>query len=114
MHGSDIKPANILVDRRGHLVLCDFGHAIAVPKHTPLDEIEDALHSSLSDETCGTAVYRAPEMLYGEDYNCQVDMWSIGVLILELWMGHVRSLVSVRVVSLCSSLVLVHVSERRS
>jgi serine/threonine protein kinase len=65
----DIKPANFLLgDSQGDVVkLCDFGLAIALPRHGKLYG------------TCGTAPYKAPEMLKGCGYLEKVDVWSLGV-----------------------------------
>ncbi len=29
---------------------------------------------------CGTPLYLSPEMVKKESYNCQTDIWSIGIL----------------------------------
>jgi len=32
--------------------------------------------------------YRAPELILGEEqYNCSIDMWSIGCVIAEMYLG---------------------------
>ena len=36
---------------------------------------------------CGTLDYVSPEILSGEQYDCKVDIWSIGVLTYELLTG---------------------------
>ncbi|KAL8410593.1 hypothetical protein RB596_000322 [Gaeumannomyces avenae] len=70
----DVKPANVLVKSRTpvHVLLTDFDLASA--------------SSSLRDK-CGTLYYVAPEVLSGNKYTSKVDMWSLGMLALEMAFG---------------------------
>ncbi|CZR54487.1 related to cAMP-dependent protein kinase type 2 [Phialocephala subalpina] len=70
----DIKPENILLDRHGHLKLCDFSFA---------KEIED-----ITWTLCGTPDYLAPEVLSSKGYNRSVDWWALGILIYEMLCGY--------------------------
>jgi len=70
----DLKPQNLLVDAKGNLKICSFGLARAVCP--PLRQ--------LTHEVV-TLWYRAPEILLGaEKYSLAVDMWSCGVIFLEM------------------------------
>jgi len=70
----DLKPQNLLIDRKGKIKLADFGlaRAFAPPINTLTHEIV-------------TLWYRAPEVLLGcTRYSCGVDIWSIGCIIAEM------------------------------
>ena len=73
----DIKPQNFLLDAKTYeLVLCDFGSAKILEKN----------QSSIA-YIC-SRYYRAPELIFGAtEYNNQIDIWSIGLVIAELIYG---------------------------
>lgn len=73
----DIKPQNILIDIKDHrLAICDFGSA----KKLRSGESSVAYICS--------RYYRAPELILGEDrYGTAVDVWSIGCVIAETFLG---------------------------
>ncbi|CAF9939546.1 MAG: hypothetical protein HETSPECPRED_001811 [Heterodermia speciosa] len=66
----DLKPDNILVEQRSPLRLqfADFGLANDQPDLKTF---------------CGTERYAAPEIFMGESYTTAVDVWSLGVIVLE-------------------------------
>lgn len=71
----DIKMENILLDKRGHVQLIDFGLSKWL---------------KMGDRTCticGTIQYMAPEILSVEPYDHSVDWWSLGILIYALLSG---------------------------
>merc|ERR1719247_2611472 len=74
----DLKPQNLLVDRRGDtLKLADFGLARAfnVPIRPYTHEVV-------------TLWYRAPEVLLGEErYATPMDIWSLGCILAEMATG---------------------------
>jgi serine/threonine protein kinase len=61
----DVKPANFLVTSHGAVKLCDFG----------LAEMEKV--SGITGLT-GTAPFMSPEMVKGQSYDCNTDIWSLG------------------------------------
>ena len=71
----DIKPENLLLDQNNTIKLCDFGWA----KQLTLKN-----RSSF----CGTIEYMAPEIIESENYDYSVDIWSLGILLYELLIGH--------------------------
>ncbi len=75
----DLKPSNILFNSRGQVKICDFGEAAG------LDECAD---SSLSQCGGGSLAYMAPERLSGQPHGPAADVWSIGVVLLEMVQGH--------------------------
>eukprot|EP00056_Hartaetosiga_gracilis_P023046 m.34886 g.34886 ORF g.34886 m.34886 type:complete len:400 (-) comp9965_c0_seq1:69-1268(-) len=71
----DLKPANILVNTRGDIKLCDFGVS------------KKLLTLKKANTFVGTFAYMAPERLQADEYNVKSDIWSLGVLLMELATG---------------------------
>ncbi|CAD8162968.1 unnamed protein product [Paramecium octaurelia] len=73
----DIKPHNILVNPNHHkLQLCDFGSAKKL--------VKTEANISYICSRC----YRAPELIFGAvNYDTQIDVWSVGCVIAELFNG---------------------------
>jgi serine/threonine protein kinase len=70
----DVKPQNLLVNRRKELKLGDFG--LARSTSIPV--------GSLSTEVI-TIWYRPPEILFGlNDYSFPIDIWSAGCVLAEM------------------------------
>lgn len=38
---------------------------------------------------CGTPLYASPELLKGQKYNLEIDLWAIGILAYELFFGDI-------------------------
>ncbi len=73
----DVKPANILLSRRGQAVLTDFGIA----------QIVGGTRYTVSGALMGTLNYMAPEQ--GLEGQCDVrsDIYSLGIVFYEMLMG---------------------------
>ncbi|KAI9854230.1 MAG: hypothetical protein M1813_001315 [Trichoglossum hirsutum] len=73
----DIKPSNILI-RNGDIFLTDFGTAMKFPGETIPTETE----------TRGTKRYQAPEVAKGHRSGRPADIYSLGVVFLEMLSAH--------------------------
>jgi hypothetical protein len=71
-----MKPQNILIGAGGMVKLCDFGFARAMSSNT-------MVLTSIK----GTPLYMAPELVQEQPYNHTVDLWSLGVILYELFVG---------------------------
>ena len=71
----DLKPANVMLDRRGQVLLTDFGLAGL------------AGEIAASDITSGTPAYMAPEQLTGEEVTIRSDIYSLGLVLYEIFTG---------------------------
>eukprot|EP00003_Mantamonas_plastica_P024080 TRINITY_DN444_c0_g1_i13.p1 TRINITY_DN444_c0_g1~~TRINITY_DN444_c0_g1_i13.p1 ORF type:complete len:468 (+),score=56.13 TRINITY_DN444_c0_g1_i13:193-1404(+) len=72
----DMKPQNILIGSNGVVKLCDFGFARSMSNNT-------IMLTSIK----GTPLYMAPELVQEKPYNHTVDLWSLGVILYELFVG---------------------------
>lgn len=76
----DVKPTNVLVNKRGQVKLCDFG-------------VSGQLEKSLAKTNIGCQSYMAPERIKGEStgslgtYTVSSDVWSLGLTAIEMALG---------------------------
>lgn len=75
----DVKAANILLDGEGNVKLSDFGCS----KQYENDETQSGFLNSFK----GSILWMAPEVLKKAGYGRKADIWSVGILALELLTG---------------------------
>ena len=71
----DMKPSNVMIDGRGRARITDFGLAVAGGE-------------AADGEISGTPAYMAPEQLAGKGASIQSDLYSLGLVLYELYTGH--------------------------
>ena len=71
----DLKPENILLDGEFHAKVCDFGNSNFQRK------------SEIRQTLCGSLKYTSFEVLVGENQTKKTDIWSLGVIIYEIFHG---------------------------
>ncbi|WP_435769011.1 serine/threonine-protein kinase [Nocardioides sp. SYSU DS0651] len=74
----DVKPANVLLGPDGRVWLADFGIARLV---------DDAAHHTRTGMTIGSPAYLSPEQVRGETVTPAADVYSLGLVILEMLTG---------------------------
>lgn len=74
----DLKPQNILVDRRGTPTVLDFGLSIRRNEQ-----------GALAGRIFGTPAYMSPEQTWGENHHLdgRSDIWSLGAILYRLLTG---------------------------
>ena len=73
----DVKPANVMVERRGNLVVMDFGIAKAV----------DEANLTRTGLVIGTPAYMSPEQCLAGRVTSAADQYSLGTVAYELLTG---------------------------
>jgi len=76
----DVKPSNILLDKQGHIKICDFGIA------------GHLVDSKAKTRNEGCPAYMAPERIEPPDpsnptYDIRADVWSLGITLYQLALG---------------------------
>jgi serine/threonine protein kinase len=77
----DLKPANLLVNDDNALKIVDFGLAAASSNSD--SRVTKAGH------LVGTPTYMSPEQARGESIDCRTDIYSLGVVMYEMFTGAV-------------------------
>eukprot|EP00471_Norrisiella_sphaerica_P013841 CAMPEP_0184494602 /NCGR_PEP_ID=MMETSP0113_2-20130426/29103_1 /TAXON_ID=91329 /ORGANISM="Norrisiella sphaerica, Strain BC52" /LENGTH=723 /DNA_ID=CAMNT_0026880419 /DNA_START=594 /DNA_END=2765 /DNA_ORIENTATION=- len=72
----DIKPANILVNQKGKVKLADFGILGILPTS-----------ADLAKTMVGTQRYMSPERIKFDGYYYNADIWSLGLVAMEMALG---------------------------
>jgi eukaryotic-like serine/threonine-protein kinase len=75
----DLKPANVLIDKEGLLKIVDFGVAAA---HSQGDT-----QLTKTGYVIGSPKYMAPEQILGKKVDERADIYSLGIILYELFCG---------------------------
>jgi serine/threonine-protein kinase len=75
----DLKPANVLIDDEGLLKIVDFGVAAA--------QSQSDTQLTKTGYVIGSPKYMAPEQILGKRVDERADIYSLGVILYELFCG---------------------------
>ena len=93
---ADVKPTNVLMNKKGEVKLCDFGVSGQLEKSLAKTNIGCQSYMAVSpNATCGvwSLTTAQPERIKGESqnqlstYTVSSDVWSVGLSIIELARG---------------------------
>ena len=72
----DIKCGNIMLSKEGETKLIDFGYATFCPEN-----------GFIRSGKIGSMFWMAPEISQGKAYNEKSDIWSFGIMVMEMFLG---------------------------
>jgi Serine/threonine protein kinase len=73
----DVKPANVMIDDEGWVVVTDFGIA----------KVSSATGLTVTGVTVGTPAYMSPEQCLGKEVSGASDQYSLGIVAYEMLTG---------------------------
>jgi predicted Ser/Thr protein kinase len=77
----DLKTSNLMRDAQGAIRLMDFGIAKRFEG--------DVTHATAQGFAVGTPEYMSPEQVRGEPVDARSDIYALGIVVFELFTGHV-------------------------
>ncbi len=81
----DLKPANVMIVKNGHVKLMDFGLARSAPRNTTDDPTE--VLTMAQREVAGTPAYMPPEQIRGQNLDPRTDVFAFGIVLFEMLAG---------------------------
>jgi len=82
----DVKPANVLINRRGEVKISDFG----IARNMKVSKEDDEPAAGVEAKTfVGTLTFMSPERINGGNYGFGADVWSAGLTILTTALGKI-------------------------
>lgn len=83
----DVKPENIMVRRDSIVKVLDFG--LAKPNEQIILSGDSESNRTVPGTVMGSARYMSPEQARGHEVDGRTDIWSLGVVLYEMLIGHV-------------------------
>jgi len=83
----DVKPENIMVTAGDQVKVLDFGLATWIATEWSAEALPHTLTQSIEGRIAGTPGYMAPEQALGLRVDARADVFSLGVIAYELFVG---------------------------
>lgn len=84
----DLKPSNVLITNDGSLKITDFGISKLHTDyylHSSDPNLENLQHKKFDTFDIGTYWYMCPELIHRVPYDNKMDIWSLGLILYEIW-----------------------------